>query len=241
MNDDTLTLYYYNDGLTHAERQAVANALASDEALAERYQSLSRELENIADPEVPAPPSDMVQRWQDGLDRAIGYENQAKPEPADHSWSFLLGAAVTAALAIGIGIGFFLAGDEPVTPVIQDLTAGNSISEGSGSSAFIRGLQVHLRESEQGLTTLDTDTGSDRNLLIMNIIEQNRLIERAAEQNESESLARVLRAFELVLMQLADEDISDEDAEALRAKLLFELNVMLTKLAHKPSDEPTTI
>ena len=30
MNDETLTLYYYNDGLTNAERQAVANALATD-------------------------------------------------------------------------------------------------------------------------------------------------------------------------------------------------------------------
>ena len=75
----------------------------------------------------------------------------------------------------------------------------------------------------------------------MNIIEQNRLLERAAEQNDSESLARVLRAFELVLMQLAADDVTPEDAEALRAKLLFELNVVLTKLAHDTSDEPQSI
>ena len=75
----------------------------------------------------------------------------------------------------------------------------------------------------------------------MNIIEQNRLFERAAEQNDSANLARILRAFELVLLQLAAEDISAEDAEALRAKLLFELNVVLTKLARETSDEPQTI
>jgi len=241
MNDDTLTLYYYNDGLTNAERQAVANALAIDPALAERYQSLCRELEQVVDPEMPAPPSDMVRRWHESLDRAIGLETRAKPVPAVHSWSFLLGAAVTAALAIGVGIGMFLTDEEPATPMIEELTADNPISERSGSSAFIRGLQVHLRESEQGLTSLDAGAGSDRSLLIMNIIEQNRLFERAAEQNDSENLARVLRAFQLVLMQLAAEDISDEAAEALRAKLLFELNVMLTKLAINPSDEPTTI
>ncbi|MDH3440921.1 MAG: hypothetical protein OEM63_09225 [Gammaproteobacteria bacterium] len=241
MNDDTLTLYYYNDGLTNAERQEVANALAIDPALADLYQSLCRELEQVADPEMPAPPSDMVQRWHDSLDRAIGLETRPKPEPAVHSWSFLLGAAVTAALAIGVGIGMFLADEEPATPMIEELTADNPISEHPGSSAFIRGLQVHLRESEQGLTSLDTGVDSDRSLLIMNIIEQNRLFERVAEQNDSENLARVLRAFQLVLMQLAAEDISDEDAEALRAKLLFELNVMLTKLANNPSDEPTTI
>jgi len=241
MNDDTLTLYYYNDGLTNAERQQVANALATDPALASRYQSLCRELENIADPEAPAPPADMVQRWHDGLDRAIGYESQAKPQPAVHSWSFLLGAAVTAALAIGVGIGMFLGGDEPASPMIEELITDNSIPDRSSSSPFIRGLQVHLRESEAGLATLPGDTSADRSLLIMNIIEQNRLFERAAEQNDSDKLARVLRAFELVLVQLASEDISDEDAEALRAKLLFELNVMLTKLANDPSDEPTTI
>lgn len=241
MNDDTLTLYYYNDGLTNAERQQVANALANDPALADRYQSLCRELENIPDPELPGPPADMVQRWHDSLNRAVGYETQAKSGPAVHSWSFLLGAAVTAALAVGIGIGFFLSGEDPATPMIEELAANGGTTDRSGSSAFIRGLQVHLRESEQGLVTLGTDTGSDRTLLIMNIIEQNRLFERAAEQNDSENLARVLRAFELVLMRLAAEDISDEDAEALRAKLLFELNVMLTKLANKPSDEATTI
>ena len=241
MNDDTLTLYYYNDGLTNAERQEVANALANDPALADRYQSLCRELQQIADPEMPAPPSDMVQRWHDGLDRAIGLETQAKSEPAVHSWSFLLGAAVTAALAIGVGIGFFLAGDDSSTSMIEELVSDSTTAERSGSSAFIRGLQVHLRESEQGLATLTTGAGSENTLLIMNIIEQNRLFERAAEQNDAENLARVLRAFELVLMQLAAEDTSDEDAEELRAKLLFELSVMLTKLANKPSDEPTTI
>jgi len=47
--------------------------------------------------------------------------------------------------------------------------------------------------------------------------------------------------LELVLVQLAAEDISTEDAEALRAKLLFELNVMLTKLSRDSSDEPQSI
>ena len=60
-----------------------------------------------------------------------------------------------------------------------------------------------------------TPQAADRNVLIRNIIEQNRLFELAAEQNDSANLARVLRAFELVLMQLAAEDISPEDAEAL--------------------------
>ena len=41
-------------------------------------------------------------------------------------------------------------------------------------------------------------------------------------------------------MRLAAEDISPEEADALRAQLSFELNVMLTKLARETSKETTT-
>ena len=75
----------------------------------------------------------------------------------------------------------------------------------------------------------------------MQIINQNRLFERAAEQNDADDLARVLRAFEPVLVRLAEEDLSDADAEALRAKLAFELNVMLTKLSRDASNETDTV
>jgi hypothetical protein len=185
----------------------------------------------------------MVQRWHDGLDRAIGLHAQARPTPAVHSWSYLLGAGVTAALAIGIGIGILVSRDEqPPIPLNQDLVTDNGVTNSTGrSSAFIRGLQVHLRESERGIGALPGSTDADRERLILNIIEQNRLFERAAEQNDSANLARVLRAFELVLVQLAAADVSPEDAEALRTKLLFELNVVLTKIARDTSDEPQSI
>jgi len=75
----------------------------------------------------------------------------------------------------------------------------------------------------------------------MRIIEQNRLYERAAEQKDSPKLARVLRAFEPVLIRLAAEDLAPEDEKALRAQLAFELNVMLTKLARETSEEATSI
>jgi hypothetical protein len=240
MNDDTLTLYYYNDGLSNQERQQVANTLATDAAIAERYQALCRALDGLTSADPGKPPADMVRRWHDSLDRAAGIEMQAGPKPAVHSWSFFLGTAVTAALAVGVGIGIFISGDEPTAvPVMRELIVANP--EPRASSAFMRGLQVHLRESEQGLSTLSASTTPDRTLLIMNIIEQNRLFERAAEQNDSASLARVLRAFELVLIQLAADDITPEEAEALRAKLLFELNVVLTKLSRDTSDEPQSI
>ncbi len=66
------------------------------------------------------------------------------------------------------------------------------------------------------------------------------VVETVAERNDAPELARVLRAFEPILLQLAATDVAPEDAEALRAKLAFELNVMLTKLARVSSNETHT-
>jgi len=237
MNDEKLTFYYYNDGLTRDERQQIANLLATDTEVAARYQSLSQQLDQLVDPESIAPPSDMVERWHDSLNRAVRIETGEAKKPALHSWSFFWGVAVTAALAIGIGIGVLISGDDSTLPMNDGAMTASVPNQG----AFVRGLQVHLRESERGLSATPYTSTADRTTLIMNIIEQNRLYEKVAEQTESQSLARVLRAFELVLVRLADDDITPQEAEALQTKLLFELNVVLTKLAREPSDEQLSI
>ena len=59
------------------------------------------------------------------------------------------------------------------------------------------------------------------------------------KQNNSPDLARVLRAFEPILLELAAGDIAADDAKSLRAQLAFELNVMLTKMAKESSDQST--
>lgn len=242
MNDDILTLYYYHDGLSNRERQQVANAIATDPSIAARYHELSRQLGQLDSGAEVAPRSDMVQRWHDSIDKAAAMAARDAPRRWLHTWSFILGAAVTAALAIGIGIGVFI-GDqpEPTQGIIDELVAAGEAPRSEPPAAFIRGLRVHLRDSERGLSALPAEQAAERTLLVMNIIEQNRLFARAAQQNNSDKLARVLKAFELVLVRLAAEDISPQDAEALRARLLFELNVMLTKLAQDSSDEPGTI
>ena len=67
-----------------------------------------------------------------------------------------------------------------------------------------------------------------------------RLFEQAAVNNDAQDLARVLRAFEPILLQLAADDVTPEKAEYLRAQLAFELNVMLTKLSHASSNKEQT-
>ncbi len=240
MNDDILTLYFYEDGLSAEERRDVARALQSDAEIAERYRRLCDDLSALEAPTDDALPPDMAARFHDTIDRAANLERgrEQSAQPRMHFWSFFWGAAVTAALALGIGIGVWLGGG--TTP---DATQPmESFAAASGSpDAFVRSVQVHFRDSRSELNQLSEISAADRMILVASLIEQNRLYARAAEQNEADDLARVLRAFEPILVQLAAEDIAPTDAEALRTQLTFELDVMLTKLAREPSDETDSI
>lgn len=236
MNDDMLTLYYYNDGLTNDERQQVCDALAADSQLADRYRRLSVELAAISAGPAPALTEDRLQRFRDTIDRAARAESarQAAPRTKVHAWSFFWGAAITAALAVGIGLGIRMSGNDAPGPADALLTRSGPVGN---SDAFVRGLQVYFRDSRNELERLPLTGNGNRTALIADLIDQNRLYARAAILNDAPKLARVLRAFEPILVRLASEDIAPEDAEALRAQLAFELNVMLTKLARDSSDE----
>ena len=134
------------------------------------------------------------------------------------------------------GIGIVVSDGNGALPnQAAPMVAGNTAQANVMPAAFTRGLQVHLRDSRQQITSLDQST--DSILLVLRIIEQNRLFETVAERNNAPELARVLRAFEPILLQLAATNIAPEDAEALRAKLAFQRHVMLTKLARVSSIE----
>ena len=105
MNDDKLILYYYNDGLSVRERQEIEAALAEDAQLAARYAELCRDLDGLKEEPVNVP-SHVVQRMHDSIDRvARPVLVSQEPRRSFNPFSFVWGAAVTAALAIGIGIG----------------------------------------------------------------------------------------------------------------------------------------
>ena len=178
--------------------------------------------------DVHTAPSHLVQQWHDSIDKAAALErgHESEPRRGWHPGSFFWGMAVSAAFALGLAVSFLLSDDTPsnvpdVIPV-----------------AFTRGLQVHLRDSKELLANMDST--DDSTLLVLSLIEQNRVFESIADKNNAPKLARVLRAFEPILLQLAATDIAPEDAEALRAQLSFELNVMLTKLARETSNETHT-
>lgn len=229
MNENTLILYYYNDGLTDDERRDVEVALEADPELAAQYAKLCAEMNALNDADVPAVPSHTVERWHDVIRQAPGADVSAPRHTprAFNPSSFAWGAAVAAALVLAVMLV-----REPVQPPLEP--------SAPTSSAFERGIQVHFRDTQDQLASLPVGSATVRTSLAMQIINQNRLFERAAEQNDADDLARVLRAFEPVLVRLAEEDLSDVEAEALRAKLAFELNVMLTKLSRDASNETDT-
>jgi len=230
MKDDTLILYYYDDGLTDSERKAVESAIHSDPDVAAQYDRLCRQLNEFAEPETVSVPTHTVERWHDTIDRAARQSHVRElrsPRRSFNPFSFAWGAAIAAAVVIGFTLTM-----TRVDPGIEAST--------DPSAAFTRGVQVHFRDTYGQLATMPIESAADRNALVLQIIDQNRLFERVAEQNNSHDLARVLRAFEPILVRLAAEDTAPEDAEALRAKLAFELNVMLTKLSRDTSNETHT-
>jgi len=185
--------------------------------------------------DVYKPPTHVVQQWHNAIDEAAAIERGRieKPRERWHPTSFFWGMAVSAAIALGVAIGVLVPGDIVDTPppyIVENTTQADATPV-----SFTRGLQHHFRNSRAQLATLDGS--EDEAMLVLRLIEQNRLFETAADQNNAPQLARVLRAFEPILLRLAATDIAPEDAEALRAQLSFELNVMLTKLAKESSDE----
>ena len=187
----------------------------------------------------PAPPH-MKQQWHDAIDSAAAIE-RGKTRSAASPWhpaSVFLGMAIAATLALGIGIGYFVA-DEGSDDYLQDTRVADiQMPANKVPGSLSRGLQVHFRDSREQLLGL-TDA-ADQTMLVLQIIDQNRLFESAANNSNAPKLARVLRAFEPILLRLAADDLAPADAEALRAQLAFELNVVLTKLAAESSDDSLT-
>ncbi len=247
IDEQTLTLYYWNDGLDDTERRAVEQALSSDRLLAARYEALKHRLDGLCAPSSAAAPEHLKHQWHDLVARESRLERQRSArEPARPRFPWMgLGAAFAAVLALGIAIGVFMPRGGPVQgPGLVDAgspPAGPDALAVSGPAkgAFERGLHVYLAESQGQLAGLGERSQDEQTALILQIVAQNRLFEQAAEKQQSPEIARLMRALEPILLRLAADDTSEQDADALRRQLAFELNAMLTKL-QQPSSKPTT-
>ena len=175
------------------------------------------------------PPTDAVARWHAALDTAATLERQRR-EPGRSGRRGFWGAAVTGAVIVGV---YLAAPPGPeVAPTPQPAVA--TVAD----TTFARGLQVHLVDSRARLARFDAATDTDA--LIADLVAENRLYAAAAERQGAVRLARVLRAFDAVLLQLSDIDGDPEAAAALLEQMLFELDVVLTKLARDASTSTHT-
>jgi hypothetical protein len=243
MNDESLLLYYFDDGLSDRERHEIEASLAADASLASRYAGLCAQLDAWNGTPTTPLPEQLLHRWHHSIAAAARQERARRRNPVRsvNLPSFAWGAVISAALALVIGIGINRTADESVRPAFEvGVEAGAAPVAVTSRAVFERSMELYLRDARQDLTMLGAQPADDRMLLVRQIIEQNRLFERTAANNDAQDLARVLRAFEPILLRLAADDVAPADAEALRVQLAFELDVMLTKLGRDTSKQATS-
>lgn len=222
INDDELLLYHYQDGLDAARMEAISRLLRGDPELARRYQQLRAELRQIPAPADAAPSAAAQDRWRLRLQQRAAVATQSRTPR-----TFALTLAAATLVLLGVAIGTRIA--EQTAPV-----AGPPIAA-ADPQPLQRGLRAHFRDARAVLAQLPLDDAARRSELVNDIVAQNRLYERAALAHGDERLARVLRAFEPVLAELAQAPVDGESDSGARAQLDFELGVMQTKMSRSPS------
>ena len=238
-SDEDLLLYYYEEGLSSRERADILALLQRDPQIGKRYEQLSTFLQGLRDDPVDTANERQHALWHAAIDR-VGRAGHARRGML-HVPSFAWGIAAVLLVAIGVAIGFALRTPTSGT-MPDDWQVGVPTQQPYAYQAtFTRGLRQHLRESQLGVLELDAQSSDARQALALQIVRQNRLFEHTAKRHDAEELARLLRAFEPVLLELSAPDTSDARAERLKNQLDFELGVVLTKLAPTNSTDTETI
>lgn len=226
ITDEQLWLYLYSEEQSVETHAAIERAVERDERLKSRLAALRTEhqrLKNLPGPSVTAV---QLTRWHQALDRRIDNEllekerRQSKPE---HSrWALFWPPAIPAAafgslvVLIGITIGYWI--NQPEVPDSMENTRDR----------FALALQIHLQA-----VSVDLSTANRQSDLLLELMAQNKRFIQAAKARGDDELARMLRAFNLLLADSSMNEISD----AAKARLLFELEVMQTKLNLEASNQ----
>ena len=237
IKDEELLLYYYRE-LEPADRARVAEAISNDPKLAQRLAALVARLDAAAAlPDVPVP-AQVQQRWQAALDAAARGGVRAVPGARSFfsplRWQLAAAAAAVVALVVAFQVM------RAPSAVIETPMAANPESVGDESgSAYEHGLKFHLASTERQLTALGNASPEERARMIEVIMGQNRLYALAAERAGEPQLARVLRAFNPILEDLANG--RSESTAADVSQLSFELRVMQARLGAGADDSSKTL
>lgn len=229
IGDDELTLYFYDDGLLPARRAELTQRLRSDLDLALRYQQLRAELATLPPPAQRQPSPVAQARWKLRLDQ------RAAAPAAAHAPHWRLAFAGATLVLLGVAVGTRLV-EAPSVAAPAPAPSVAAAAEGADAApALSRGLSSYLGDARLVLADLPADDPQRRRQLVAEVIEQNRMYARAAQAQGDERLARVLRAFEPVLLALAEPPSAAEGDLGARSQIDFELGILQTKLARSPS------
>ncbi len=230
IRDEDLLLYHYGEGLDPVQRAHIAAELRSDVTLMPRLRQMLADLEAVGSQSQTAAPAATRARLAAHLQAAAAAE--ARSAHSGRSWQGGWGVVLAACAALGVGL---LIGRNMQVPVSQSRVTTNPHSAPVSGNGFERGLRLHLAKTEQMLVGIEGADAATRASLLGQVIEQNRLFALAAERADEERLARVLRSFDALLQEMAEETTASGSLQSNSDRLGFELAVMQTKLAQAPS------
>lgn len=229
ISDDELLLYHYGDGLETARRAEITALLHSDLDVARRYQQLRAELSALPAPGTSAASAAAQARWRLRLDQRAAVV--AAPR-RDGLWRLAFAGATL--VLLGVAIGTRVSEQASVAaPQAVDIAATSDPA--TASPALARGLHSYLGDARLVLADLPANEPAARRELVDQMIEQNRAYARAALAQGDDRLARALRAFEPVLLALAESPAAVGNDDGARAQIDFELGILQTKLNRSPS------
>jgi hypothetical protein len=229
ISDDELLLYHYDDGLDAARRAQITATLRCELDLTRRYQQLRAELSALPAPGDIAPSAAAQARWRLRLDQRA---TVAVAPPRSNNWRLAFAGATL--VLLGVAVGTRLSEQTSVAaPVAVDVaTASNPASS---NPALARGVHSYLGDARLLLADLPADDPQRRRELVDQVIEQNRMYARAALAQGDDRLARALRAFEPVLLAMAEPASTADAEQGAQAQIDFELGILQTKLSRSPS------
>jgi hypothetical protein len=233
ISDEDLLLYHYGDGLRADERESIANALATDAALALRLKQLIAELDAAVPAIVPVPETTQ-QHWRTALGNAANARAQQSTSPTRKSfWKINNAFALAAAMSIAVGavgIAFWQKHESSSTNSSPTLARVTPSAVDADNGRFERSLNWYLSDTEQQLSNLKQLRADERTPVLERVLVQNRLYAIAADRADEPRYARALRSFAPVIESISGDDTDASELEAGVAQLKFELKVMQARL-----------
>lgn len=248
ITDDALVLYFYNDGLSSGERDQIERELEQDTQLSQRYSQLVKDMGRVSLYASTNIATVDKSQWARALDARI--DSSIKQSSSGQSKRHIGSdrkLAIAATVLVFIA-GWFLGGMFTQVPSEVDINprvavrSGESadllaVRQSNSQQSLIRGIAAHFKDTQSQLASMDENNTVERDALIQAIVVQNRFFLEAARNNGADDLARLLRAFEPLLVSLSSSSQGQpRSKQQISDQLEFELGATLTKLDRKTSN-----